>query len=56
VLEMLEELCARAAVPGVMLERDDDFAPDEEFNAELDAVAAAVARGNARRENRHVLA
>lgn len=54
VLDLLAELAARAAVPGVMLERDDDFAPEAEFNAELDAIAAAVRRGSARREQRHV--
>jgi uncharacterized protein len=50
VLDLLEELCARAAVPGVLLERDDEFAPEGELNAELDAIASAVVRGSARRE------
>jgi uncharacterized protein (UPF0276 family) len=50
VLELLEELAARVRVPGVMLERDDRFPGEAEFNAELDAIAAAVARGDARRE------
>jgi uncharacterized protein len=49
VLELLAELGARADVPGIMLERDDRFPPDAELNAELDAIAAAVARGTARR-------
>jgi uncharacterized protein (UPF0276 family) len=49
VLDLLEQLCARTAVPGVMLERDDRFPADAELNAELDAIAAAVARGAARR-------
>jgi uncharacterized protein (UPF0276 family) len=49
VLDLLAELCARADVPGVMLERDDRFPPDSQLNAELDAIAAAVARGAARR-------
>jgi uncharacterized protein (UPF0276 family) len=49
VLDLLAELAARADVPGVMLERDDQFPPDVELNAELDAIAAAVARGAARR-------
>jgi len=49
VLELLSDLCARVAVPGVMLERDDRFPPDEELNLELDAIAAAKARGDARR-------
>lgn len=49
VLDLLTELCARADVPGVMLERDGLFPPDDRLNAELDAIAAAVARGSARR-------
>lgn len=50
VFDLLEELCARTAVPGVLLERDDEFATEAQFNAELDAIAAAVARGNTLRE------
>jgi hypothetical protein len=49
VLNLLSELSARVEVPGVMLERDDLFPPDARLNAELDAIAAAVARGAARR-------
>jgi hypothetical protein len=49
VLELLTELCARVDVPGVMLERDGQFPPDAQLNAELDAIAAAVAYGAARR-------
>lgn len=49
VLDLLAELCGRAVVPGVMLERDDRFGPDAQLNAELDAIAAAMARGAARR-------
>jgi uncharacterized protein (UPF0276 family) len=49
VLDLLAELAARAEVPGVMLERDDRFPLDAKLNAELDAIAAAVARGSARR-------
>ena len=33
VLQLLEELCARTAPPGVLLERDDDFPPDSEIAA-----------------------
>lgn len=50
VLNLLSDLCARTRVPGVMLERDDRFARDEDLNAELDAIAAAMAQGAARRE------
>src|SRR5262249_6440645 len=49
VLDLLAELAARADVRGVILERDSQFPPDAELNAELDAIAAAVARGAARR-------
>jgi uncharacterized protein (UPF0276 family) len=50
VLDLLEELCARVSVPGVLLERDGRFPADEDLHAELDALAAAVARGDARRK------
>jgi uncharacterized protein (UPF0276 family) len=50
VLELLEELCARVAVPGVLLERDDHFPSEPELAEELQAIREAVARGNARRE------
>ena len=49
VLHLLEELCAMTNVPGVMLERDGDFPPSGELNLELDAIAAAVARGRNRK-------
>lgn len=49
VLDLLEELCARVEPPGVMLERDDDFPDEPTLNRELDAIAAAVERGAARR-------
>lgn len=54
VLELLEELCKRVSVPGVLLERDGKFPPDKELTVELDAIAAAVARGTASREECHV--
>ncbi len=56
VLELLEAVCARVPVPGVMLERDDRFPGERELHRELDAIAEAVARGTARREHGHVLA
>jgi len=49
VLDLLAELYDRTDVPGVMLERDDQFPPDAVLNAELDAIAAAVARGESTR-------
>jgi uncharacterized protein (UPF0276 family) len=51
---LLEEVCARAAVPGAMLERDDRFPSDAELNAELDGIAATMSCGRARREALHV--
>ena len=45
VLRLLEELCARTAPPGILLERDDDFPPDSEIAAELDRIRMAVNRG-----------
>ncbi|MEU9131362.1 DUF692 domain-containing protein [Kitasatospora sp. NPDC048540] len=38
VLEVLAELCARTAPPGVLLERDTDFPPPAELAGELDAI------------------
>jgi hypothetical protein len=43
------------AIPGVLLERDDRFPTEPELHAELDAIAAAVARGTARREMGHAV-
>jgi uncharacterized protein (UPF0276 family) len=45
VLALLGELCARTAIPGVMLERDDHFPPDAELSAELDAIAECIKHG-----------
>jgi len=53
VLDLLEELCSRVAVPGVMLERDGRYPPELELNADLDAIQAAIQRGAARREAGH---
>lgn len=47
VLELLAELCARTDPPGVLLERDDDFPPEEELAAELASVRG-VFEGTAR--------
>ncbi|GAA2923541.1 hypothetical protein GCM10020221_19480 [Streptomyces thioluteus] len=43
VLDVLAELCARVAPPGVMLERDDHFPSGAALAAELDAIRAVVA-------------
>lgn len=50
VLELLEELSRRVPVPGVMLERDGNFPPPAELAQELEAIAAAVERGQRTRE------
>ena len=49
VLHLVEELCSIADPPGVLLERDDDFPPEAELNAELRAIADAVRWGSERR-------
>jgi uncharacterized protein (UPF0276 family) len=54
VLDLLADLSARTPLPGVMLERDDNFPGEAELNQELDAIRAAVRRGTARGEGRHV--
>jgi uncharacterized protein (UPF0276 family) len=54
VLDLLADLSARVPLPGVLLERDANFPGEAELNAELDAIAAAVARGAALRERSHV--
>nr|WP_267242238.1 DUF692 family multinuclear iron-containing protein [Streptomyces sp. PR69] len=45
VLDILAELRSRTAPPGVLLERDDAFPPEEELAAELTAIRTALARG-----------
>jgi hypothetical protein len=53
VLDLLSDLCGLADPPGVMLERDEAFPPEAELHRELDAIAAAVARGRGRRGGGH---
>lgn len=48
VLELVEELCALAGAPGVLLERDDVLPPCDALLAELRAIEAAATRGAAR--------
>lgn len=55
VLDLLEQLAARAKVPGALLERDDRFPPDAELLDELQAIAAAVSRGDLRRKSPRLL-
>ena len=50
-LDMLEELCARVDIPGVMLERDDHFPDEAELVREMCAIAEARRRGARRRES-----
>lgn len=49
VLDLLSELAARTAPPGVLLERDDDFPPEEGLAAELAAIRERVAAADAAR-------
>ncbi|HWC27904.1 MAG TPA: DUF692 domain-containing protein [Solirubrobacteraceae bacterium] len=49
VLRLVEELLALTDVPGVLLERDDDFPPEAALAAELRAIAHAARRGRERR-------
>jgi uncharacterized protein (UPF0276 family) len=55
VLQLLEELCSRVRVPGVLLERDDCFPSDLAIKTELDRIATAVEHGNRRREVCHAV-
>jgi uncharacterized protein (UPF0276 family) len=50
VLTLLEELHALTDAPGVLLERDHNFPPEEELLDELRAIRAAAARGAARHD------
>jgi uncharacterized protein (UPF0276 family) len=45
----IHDRCPRRDPPGVMLERDDDYPPEAELAAELDAIAAAAGVGAGRR-------
>jgi uncharacterized protein (UPF0276 family) len=45
VLALLAEVCRRTPVPGVLLERDDDFPDEAALGAELDGIAAAAGLG-----------
>ncbi|MCG0287549.1 DUF692 domain-containing protein [Streptomyces sp. PSAA01] len=47
VLDVLAELCARTAPPGVLLERDEDFPAAGELAGELEAIRAVTAAGAA---------
>ena len=47
VLDLVAELCARHRPPALMLERDGDYPAAAALRDELDAIAAAVARGRA---------
>jgi hypothetical protein len=49
---LVEELATRSAIPGVLLERDDDYPDSGELSGELDVLASAWAAGERRRANR----
>jgi uncharacterized protein (UPF0276 family) len=44
-LDLLSDLMSRAELPGVMLERDDNFPDDAELHAEMERIRRAVIRG-----------
>lgn len=50
VLTLVEELFALTGAPGVLLERDDGFPPEDELMRELLAIDAAAKRGAARHD------
>jgi uncharacterized protein (UPF0276 family) len=50
VLTLVEELFALTDAPGVLLERDDGFPPEDELRRELLAIDAAAKRGAARHD------
>ncbi|WP_369147167.1 DUF692 family multinuclear iron-containing protein [Streptomyces sp. R44] len=50
VLDILADLASRVSPPGVLLERDDDFPPEAELAAELDAIRTTVGMRSARAE------
>jgi uncharacterized protein (UPF0276 family) len=54
VFALVEDLSARAEVPGMMLERDEHFPSDQELDEELVDIARAAERGRARRETHAV--
>ncbi|MFE7602531.1 DUF692 family multinuclear iron-containing protein [Streptomyces sp. NPDC057494] len=45
VLDVLADLTTRVSPPGVLLERDDDFPPEEELAKELEVIRATTAVG-----------
>jgi uncharacterized protein len=51
-LEIVEAIASRVVIPGAMIERDENFPPPREINAELDALSSAWKRGNLTRERR----
>jgi hypothetical protein len=50
VFDLVAEVARRVGTPNVLLERDDNFPPEQEIQAEIDAVTEAVARGTGARE------
>jgi uncharacterized protein (UPF0276 family) len=47
VLDILTDLAARVAPPGVLLERDENFPEEDELRGEVEAIRTAVAKGRA---------
>ena len=52
VLELVTELCASTAPPGILLERDDNFPDIGALHAELDAIRTAAELGATQRATR----
>ena len=52
-IDLLADLVSRIEIPGVMLERDDNFPPDAALHAELQRIRRAVIRGRGLREGIH---
>jgi uncharacterized protein (UPF0276 family) len=50
VFDLVTEVARRVQSPNVLLERDDNFPPEPEIQAEIDAMAEAVARGTRARQ------
>jgi len=53
-IDLLADLVSRVEIPGVMLERDDNFPADAALHAEMQRIRRAVIRGRGLREGIHV--
>lgn len=53
-IDLLTDLVSRVEIPGVMLERDDNFPADTALHGEMQRIRRAVIRGRGLREGIHV--